>query len=189
MIPKLTIPIPELALTSLRKLIMQHACAAVCFRLPYVFSYFSLHTCSPGTSITSDWFSSTSATNTISGTSMATPFGTGVAALYLERDPTMTADAVKKAMQADGFSGVVKNCGANTLNILLSTANLASVSTAPTPAAGPVQAPVPAPAPAPAPVKIPSASTPACVYFMAACTSNKNCCSGRCSRWKACLPF
>ena len=36
----------------------------------------------PGSSVTSAWYSSTTATNTISGTSMASPHVTGVAALY-----------------------------------------------------------------------------------------------------------
>jgi subtilisin family serine protease len=36
----------------------------------------------PGSSITSSWYSSTTATNSISGTSMAAPHVTGVAALY-----------------------------------------------------------------------------------------------------------
>ena len=37
----------------------------------------------PGSSIVSDWYTGTSATNTISGTSMATPHVAGVAGLYL----------------------------------------------------------------------------------------------------------
>jgi subtilisin family serine protease len=53
----------------------------------------------PGVSITSDWYTNTTATNTISGTSMATPHVTGVAALYLENDPT--------ASPADVSSGVL----------------------------------------------------------------------------------
>jgi subtilisin family serine protease len=57
----------------------------------------------PGVGITSDWYArkSNTATNTISGTSMATPHVTGVAALYLQRhtgaSPATVAADIKTA--------------------------------------------------------------------------------------------
>ena len=42
----------------------------------------------PGSSITSAWYTSDTATNTISGTSMASPHVAGAIALYLETNPT-----------------------------------------------------------------------------------------------------
>jgi subtilisin family serine protease len=52
----------------------------------------------PGVSITSAWYSSDTATNTISGTSMATPHTAGVAALYLQSDPSATPSTVRNAL-------------------------------------------------------------------------------------------
>jgi Subtilisin-like serine proteases len=52
----------------------------------------------PGVSITSAWVGSSTATNTISGTSMAAPHVSGVAALYLERNPTATPQSVRDAI-------------------------------------------------------------------------------------------
>ena len=61
----------------------------------------------PGVSITSAWYSSSSATNTISGTSMATPHTTGVAALYLQANPGATPQQVRDALYANTTKGVV----------------------------------------------------------------------------------
>ena len=72
----------------------------------------------PGTSITSDWNSSDSATNTISGTSMATPHVVGVAALLLSRGYQSPA-AVANALMSLSTKNVVTNAGSGTPNRLL----------------------------------------------------------------------
>ena len=52
----------------------------------------------PGSSITSAWYTSTTATNTISGTSMSSPHIAGVAALYLAVNPSASPSTVNSAI-------------------------------------------------------------------------------------------
>jgi serine protease len=52
----------------------------------------------PGSSITAPWYTSNTATNTISGTSMASPHVAGAAALYLASNPSATQSAVTTAI-------------------------------------------------------------------------------------------
>jgi subtilisin family serine protease len=61
----------------------------------------------PGVDITSAWNLSDTATAKISGTSMATPHTTGVAALYLQLHPGDTPQQVRDALFAATTTGVV----------------------------------------------------------------------------------
>lgn len=64
----------------------------------------------PGSSILSAWYTSDTATNTISGTSMAAPHVAGAAALYLQKAPTATPLTVRNALinkaTLNGLSGI-----------------------------------------------------------------------------------
>ncbi len=73
----------------------------------------------PGVGITSSWSTSDTATNSISGTSMATPHVAGVAALYLQRHPAAPAARVHDAIVRNSTPGVVGNPGAGSPNRLL----------------------------------------------------------------------
>jgi subtilisin family serine protease len=73
----------------------------------------------PGSAITSDWNTSNTATNTISGTSMATPHVVGVAALYLTSHRSASPATVASALTGAATLGLVANAGAGTPNRLL----------------------------------------------------------------------
>ena len=75
----------------------------------------------PGVSITSAYYTSDTATNTISGTSMASPHVAGVVALYLQGAPGATPAAVAAALTGGATSGVVVDAGTGSPNRLLYT--------------------------------------------------------------------
>jgi subtilisin family serine protease len=86
-------------------------------------SYSNIGTCldifAPGSSITSAWYTSNTATNTISGTSMASPHVAGVAALILSANPSFTPQQVRDRMVNDATTGVVTSPGSGSPNRLL----------------------------------------------------------------------
>jgi subtilisin family serine protease len=63
----------------------------------------------PGRSITAAWHTGDSATNTISGTSMATPHVAGVAALYLQGNPGASNLQVRNALFNLTTKSIVKS--------------------------------------------------------------------------------
>ncbi len=91
-------------------------------------SYSNYGTCldifAPGTNVTSAWYGSTTATNTISGTSMATPHVAGVAALYLGLNPTAAPAQVAAVLTARATAGTVLSPGTGSPNRLLYSGNL-----------------------------------------------------------------
>jgi len=73
----------------------------------------------PGSSITSTWSTSNSATNTISGTSMASPHVAGVAALYLDEFPNATPSQVEAAIENAAIANKVTDARSGSPNLLL----------------------------------------------------------------------
>jgi subtilisin family serine protease len=72
----------------------------------------------PGYQIKSAWYTGSSATNTISGTSMATPHVVGVAALYLQSNQGASPATVASALSANSTKGVVTNSKTANNNLL-----------------------------------------------------------------------
>ncbi|MDO0916095.1 S8 family peptidase [Streptomyces sp. DT2A-34] len=73
----------------------------------------------PGSSITAGWYTSDTATNTISGTSMATPHVAGAAAVYLAGHTSATPAAVASALTSGATTNVVTSPGSGSPNRLL----------------------------------------------------------------------
>ena len=79
----------------------------------------------PGQAITSAWRTSDTATNTLNGTSMASPHTAGVAALFLQSNPTAAPATVQKALASSAttkqITGIDRRFYPGTANLLLFT--------------------------------------------------------------------
>lgn len=99
-------------------------------------SFSNIGTCvdlfAPGSSITSAWSTSNTATNTISGTSMASPHVAGVAALVLQGNPGASPATVASTITGNATPNKVINAGSGSPNLLLFSGFL--LGTAPPPA-------------------------------------------------------
>ena len=73
----------------------------------------------PGNNITSSWNTSDAATNTISGTSMATPHVAGAIALYLQTNPGASPATVTQALISNSTLNHVTGAGTGSPNRLL----------------------------------------------------------------------
>ncbi|MGZ7079960.1 MAG: S8 family serine peptidase, partial [Thermoanaerobaculia bacterium] len=73
----------------------------------------------PGTHIVSDWYSSPTAAAVSSGTSVAAPFVTGVAALCLQQFPDATPSAVSRTILAQATADMLGAVGNGSPNRLL----------------------------------------------------------------------
>jgi subtilisin family serine protease len=84
----------------------------------------------PGVGITSAYYTSTTATASMSGTSMAAPHAAGAAAVMLSQNPSLTPAQVAATLAANATAGVITAAGTGTPNRLLYSG--AGTVTAPT---------------------------------------------------------
>ena len=86
-------------------------------------SFSNIGTCvdifAPGSSILSAWYTSSTATATLSGTSMASPHVAGVAALYKQANPSASSTTIRNAIVNNATTNVITNVGTGSPNRLL----------------------------------------------------------------------
>lgn len=78
-----------------------------------------VNTFAPGSSIRSAWHTSNSASNTISGTSMASPHVAGVAALWLSSNPGASPSQIRSTILNRATTGRLSGIGSGSPNRLL----------------------------------------------------------------------
>ena len=111
----------------------------------------------------------------------------GVAAMYLERNPSMTPAEVKAAMLSDGIPDVVTDPGDSSPNLLLTTSVFLSSSSSGTQSSASEQVAAPAPTPV---YFAPTGPTTreinffpveeGCMALLEGCKMDSECCSGSC---------
>jgi len=72
----------------------------------------------PGTGITAAWIGGRERTNTISGTSMASPHVAGIAAKFWSMNPSLANNAIERAVTQAGVTNLIRNPGAGSPNVL-----------------------------------------------------------------------
>jgi subtilisin family serine protease len=75
----------------------------------------------PGSGILSAWWTSNTATATLSGTSMASPHVAGAAALYKQANPGASSTTIRNALVNNATTNVISNAGTGSPNRLLYT--------------------------------------------------------------------